>query len=211
MDPIETLMNEHRRIERALDALEIFAGRVARGEDAGRDEVGRFARFFSEFADARHHGKEEDLLFATMVEAGFPKETGPIAVMLHEHGIGREAVGTLRRLAAGAGSLSAADRTDLVEAATAYAGMLRAHIRKEDRILYPMAEAHLAPERFAALADAFDRFEAERDGVAELLALGDQLTAAYPSEAPASAFKLNTKLGHGHGHGEGGCCGCGGH
>ncbi|MBK9032944.1 MAG: tetratricopeptide repeat protein [Myxococcales bacterium] len=34
----------------------------------------------------RHHGKEEDLLFEAMVEHGFSREQGPLAVMLHEHG-----------------------------------------------------------------------------------------------------------------------------
>ncbi|MGD0266766.1 MAG: hemerythrin domain-containing protein, partial [Candidatus Methylomirabilota bacterium] len=36
-----------------------------------------------------HHGKEENLLFKTMVDRGFPRQGGPIAVMLHEHETGR--------------------------------------------------------------------------------------------------------------------------
>ncbi len=213
MDPIEALMTEHRLIERTLDALEVLAASLARGEPADRAEVARFARFFAEFADAHHHGKEEDLLFAAMVEAGFPRESGPIAVMLHEHGVGRQAVGVLRRVGAGEGELAAAERSDVVEAATTYAAMLRAHIRKEDRILYPMAESHLPEEAFANLRAAFARFEAERGGGLEgLLALAEELHAAHRAggaDAEPASFKLNTKVGHGHGDGHGGCCGCG--
>ncbi len=36
------------------------------------------------FADRCHHGKEENLLFKTMVDRGFPREAGAIAVMLLE-------------------------------------------------------------------------------------------------------------------------------
>lgn len=210
MDPIETLMTEHRLIERTLDALEALAAAAARGEAASRDDVARFGRFFAEFADAHHHGKEEDLLFAAMVEAGFPRDTGPIAVMLHEHGVGRAAVAVLRRVGGGEGELSAAERSEVAEAAVAYAAMLRAHIRKEDRILYPMAEGHLSPEAMAKLAAAFDRFEAERGGGLDgLLALAKELAVRHAPATESASFKLNTKVGHG----QGGCgsCGCGGH
>lgn len=212
MDPIETLMSEHRLIERTLDALEACASGLSRGEAVARDELGRFARFFAEFADVHHHAKEENLLFQAMVDAGFPKDTGPIAVMLHEHGVGRAAVGVLRRVAGGAGELAAAERNEAVEAATSFAAMLRAHIRKEDRILYPMAEGHLPAEALAGLAAAFERFEGERGAAAEgLVGLAEELAARHGAPAAAadepSSFKLNTKVGHGHGGG--GCCGCG--
>ena len=213
MDPIETLMTEHRLIERTLDALDACVAGLARGEAVPREELGRFARFFAEYADVHHHGKEEELLFQAMIDAGFPKETGPIAVMLHEHDVGRACVGTLRRVAGGTGALAPAERDEVAEAALSFSAMLRAHIRKEDRILYPMAEGHLPPEALAGLAAAFDRFEGERGTAAEgLLVLARELAARHPVapvEAPAG-FKLNTKVGQGHGHGEGGCCGCGG-
>jgi hemerythrin-like domain-containing protein len=213
VDPIETLMTEHRLIERTLDALESFAAGLARGAPATRDDLGRFARFFAEFADAHHHGKEENLLFAAMVDAGFPKEGGPIAVMLHEHDLGRACVAVLRRVAGGAGELSADERARAAEAAGSYAAMLRSHIRKEDRILYPMAEGHLPPEAMTALAAAFDRYEGERGAAADgLVALAEELAVRHPAssaEEPASSRKLDTRIGHGGCGGSG--SGCGGH
>ena len=69
MDAIELLMQEHQLILRAIDALDGFAGKVQGGlED--RQELAAFVRFIREFADARHHGKEEDILFTAMVAAG---------------------------------------------------------------------------------------------------------------------------------------------
>src|SRR5512132_3975875 len=99
MDAIETLMTEHRLIERALDALVAFADEVRRKSSDEREELGRFVTFIREFADAHHHGKEEDILFAAMVQAGFPKHGGPIAVMLMEHDQGRALVRALGELA----------------------------------------------------------------------------------------------------------------
>ena len=94
MDAIELLMQEHQLILRSLDALDAFTVDMARGGD-DRDELSRFVRFIREFADARHHGKEEDILFEAMVAAGFPREGGPIAVMLMDHEAGRAHVGVM--------------------------------------------------------------------------------------------------------------------
>ena len=74
MDAIETLMNEHRVIERVLDGLVAFAEEIERKGTTEKEELGRFVTFVREFADACHHGKEEDILFAAMVEHGVPAE-----------------------------------------------------------------------------------------------------------------------------------------
>ncbi|HEX9290217.1 MAG TPA: hemerythrin domain-containing protein, partial [Anaeromyxobacteraceae bacterium] len=113
MDAIETLMTEHRLIERACDALAAFADEVRRKSTDDKEELGRFVTFIREFADACHHGKEEDILFAAMVEAGFPRHGGPIAVMLMEHDQGRAHVRVLADLAAQAAPWSVEDRQRL--------------------------------------------------------------------------------------------------
>jgi hemerythrin-like domain-containing protein len=185
MDAIETLMNEHRVIERVLDGLGAFADEVRRRGTTEKEELSRFVTFVREFADACHHGKEEDILFATMVEHGFPRNGGPIAVMLHEHDQGRALVTILRQRAEQQGPWSDGDRQEIAEVAGGFAAMLRAHIHKEDAILYPMAEQHLPPSAMEAVSDACERYEADeaRAGAHERLhALADELVATH---APA--------------------------
>jgi hemerythrin-like domain-containing protein len=200
MDAIETLMNEHRVIERVIDGLVAFTEEIERKGTTDRAELGRFVTFIREFADAGHHGKEEDILFAAMVGAGFPSQGGPIAVMLHEHDQGRALVAILRDQTGREGPWTDADRHEIAEAARGYADLLRAHIHKEDAILYPMAEQHLTPEALQAVSDACERYESQpgRAGRhAELHALADALVARYAGAAhpaPRTAPRL-------------GCCG----
>jgi hemerythrin-like domain-containing protein len=187
MEAIETLMVEHQQILGAIGALEAFAGEVRRG--AGDPaELGEFVTFIREFADAHHHAKEEDLLFAAMVEAGFPRDGGPIGVMLHEHGLGRAHVGVLAGLVGAGAPWTAVDRERIHAAALGYAELLRAHIHKEDEILYPMAEARLP----AALAARVDRAAADHDArqaasgaLPRLEALGAGLVARRTEGRPA--------------------------
>lgn len=171
-NPFETLMAEHRQIERVLGALEAYARRLESADDVEHGELARFATFLQQYADALHHGKEEDLLFETMVEAGFPRESGPVAVMRVEHERGRGLVRTLAALGARA-DWAPVDRVRASEAALELAGLLRTHILKEDRILYPMAEQRMAHQAVQQLAE---RVEANRASLAarqrELEALG---------------------------------------
>ena len=194
MDPIETLMNEHRLIERAIDALTAFADEVRRKGSDEKEELGRFVTFIREFADGCHHGKEENILFATMVEAGFPSDGGPIAVMLMEHTEGRGYVQALAELQLQDGPWSAEDRQRLADAAYGYGDLLRQHIHKEDAILYPMAEQRLPPELMNRVAQDCERFEEHQSRAGEherLHALAEQLIARYAPLArsePAPAF-----------------------
>jgi hemerythrin-like domain-containing protein len=185
MDAIETLMDEHRVIERAIDALATFADEVRARATDDRAELGRFVTFIREFADALHHGKEEDILFAAMIEAGFPRQGGPVAVMLMEHDQGRAFVKRLAELAAQDAPWSDDDRQKVAEAAYGYANLLGGHIHKEDAILYPMAEQRLEPaalEQVNARCAAYEQQKAASGDRARLLALADELASRH---APA--------------------------
>jgi hemerythrin-like domain-containing protein len=180
-EAIEALMNEHRLIQRVLGSLETFASQVEGGIAAERSVIADYGAFFREFADAGHHGKEEDILFRRMNERGFPRETGPVAVMLHEHEVGRGQVSVLRQIGEGVGPLTAGEARVVLEAAAAFIPLLRAHIQKEDRILYPMAVRLLGGPDMDAMEAEFAAFDARlrADGSHDRLhALADRLTAA---------------------------------
>jgi hemerythrin-like domain-containing protein len=184
MNPIEVLMNEHRLIESVLDSLETYVDRLTPNSSVETADLGRFAQFIRAFADTCHHGKEEDILFATMVANGMPRESGPIAVMLHEHEEGRKLVRTLTEFAAHSvePGWSDADRQRIRQAARSYAQLLRQHIQKEDGILYPMAVSRLDPATMVDINRRFDEFEAEKTGPGEhekLHALAEELIARY--------------------------------
>jgi hemerythrin-like domain-containing protein len=179
---IEVLMNEHRLIERVLGSLETFAIEVEGGLAPERPPVADYARFFRGFADALHHGKEEDILFQRMIERGFPRETGPLAVMLHEHRLGRQHVGALVQVSEGAGPLAVAETALLLENAGAFVPLLRSHILKEDRILYPMSERLLTGPEMDAMETEFEAFEKtmRADGTVDrLAALAERLCATF--------------------------------
>jgi hemerythrin-like domain-containing protein len=167
-EAIETLMTEHRLIEKVLGSLQTFASQLEPGQSTARKQVADYAEFFREFADRCHHGKEEDRLFGVMIRHGFPTSGGPIAVMLQEHEIGRAHVRALAQVGEGDGDLSAEEIATVKSNAASFFAMLSAHIQKEDGILFPAADRVVPEPVLGELAGQFEEFDASSIGAETL-------------------------------------------
>lgn len=152
---IDVLRHEHDAILMALRILDRIAEHAGKGTLAPADAAA-FLGFLREFADKCHHGKEEGLLFPAMIEAGLPPQGGPIAMMLNEHEEGRSLVAAM-----GKASEPALDSKAFVAAANAYSAHLRAHIEKENTVLFPMAEQVVPAEVLDGLTERFEQYEEE--------------------------------------------------
>lgn len=163
MEATQSLMSEHRVIERVIAVLETAA--LDLQEDASM-RPGFFvdaADFIMGFADGCHHKKEEGVLFPALAEYGLPADAGPVAVMLREHEQARRLTKGLREAAVRLAGEPAA-REDVIRNALAYASLLRQHIQKEDHVLFAMAERVLPWERQQQVAEGFEHVEHEETG-----------------------------------------------
>ncbi|MEK6561520.1 MAG: hemerythrin domain-containing protein, partial [Nitrospirota bacterium] len=160
----EALKKDHRLIERMLDLLQSLAKKFDQGGDVPADSLKNISGFIKTFADNYHHGKEEELLFKAMEERGFPREGGPIGVMLIEHDEGR---GYTRALAESIEKYASGDnnaKKAVAENARNYSNLMSQHIPKEDGILYMMAD-NVLPEPFQEeLLKKFEVVEKEKLG-----------------------------------------------
>ncbi|MHB1458092.1 MAG: hemerythrin domain-containing protein [Armatimonadota bacterium] len=160
----QDLRNEHEGIKIAIAVLDRLAFEIKSGKMEVVDDAEELIDFLKTFADRCHHGKEEDLLFPAMEKAGFPREGGPIGVMLAEHTRGREFI---RRMSE---SIPAVRRGDVdailefVDAAHGYAALLSSHIDKENNVLFVMAEKSLPSAEHERLTEGFECIEQERIG-----------------------------------------------
>ncbi len=182
MDPIDTLMEEHRRIEEVLAALARYGRALAAGEAHDREELLRYVEFFRDFADTAHHGKEERILFTALAEHGLPAGAGPIAVMLSEHEEGRSHVRRLAEIGGGTGPLRPEERARAASLAGSFAALLGAHIRKEDEVPYPMSRQVLPPDAWPRIRARFETYESENAARhAEIRKPGAELAARPPA------------------------------
>lgn len=165
-DPIDTLMAEHRIIERVLEALELAADR-----EMPVSFYERALDFLAAFADRCHHAKEEERLFPLLETHGIPREMGPIGVMCDEHVVGRAHVQRMRE------QLRLGRRDALCRESLDYVVLLRQHIRKEDEILFQMARQVIRSDETRRLAGAFVEADGPLDPRVKYGAVADALLA----------------------------------
>jgi hemerythrin-like domain-containing protein len=176
LHPVDVLVGEHRLIERVLDAVEQRASTIENGPFPG-DFFRKAIDFIKNFADGRHHFKEEECLFPMLGAHGLPKEGGPVACMLHEHTVGRECVAAMSNNLEAADSGSKEAAAAVRQNALAYVQLLRQHIYKEDNILFRMAKQLIngqeADRLSASYAGAEDKCQPEE----KYRRLADELAA----------------------------------
>ncbi|MGD8319887.1 MAG: hemerythrin domain-containing protein [Gemmatimonadota bacterium] len=179
--PTRLLRDQHRNILRVAAVLERIVSDPEGALDF--DAVGDCVSFIRLYADALHHGKEEDLLFPELESLGMPHDAGPIAVMLQEHRQGRAYARAMADALEPARSGDHVARRQLVNAANGYVSLIRSHIMKEDNILFNMADQMIPEPACRSLCAAYDGVCQRRfDGctVAELEAILGRLLEQYP-------------------------------
>jgi hemerythrin-like domain-containing protein len=200
MRPTEVLSSEHRVIERVLDVLDELARLARANKSIDLDLAAKTLRVLRTFADECHHGKEEQKLFPRLEQRGLPKHVGPMAVMLHEHEVGRAAIRALgNALEAGKRGEAAAPGAFALHAGE-YTTLLRDHIAKEDQVLFPMAESMFTEADRADLMRQFAEVESKELAAGtheEMLRLVDELCAKL-SIKPSTAAPVVHACGHTH-------------
>jgi hemerythrin-like domain-containing protein len=167
MNPIEKLEAEHQNILEGISLLQEGADRLEKGQKISADFFRKLIDFIRNYADKYHHAKEEDILFVRMEKAGFPSGTGPVGVMLFEHDQGRGFVSMIADAVEKYDSGDDSAAGTIVENAHGYIHLLRQHIEKEDKVLYPMAANALGTAGIEAMQGDFDRVEEEKTGTEE--------------------------------------------
>ena len=155
------LREEHQRILEVANALAV----LVRAAEEGRWDVDAFAdcvTFIRLFADACHHGKEEDLLFPELEAGGMPRDHGPIAVMLREHQEGRALARHMAGALDGARAGDPEAQATLRNAAMGYVNLIRGHIQKEDHVLFEMADQTVRGPTCRSLCTAYGAVCARR-------------------------------------------------
>lgn len=151
--PIDALLQEHATILAVLDAAEHEVLRIEGGGEVHESFWRQYLEFLANYADRCHHAKEEDVLFRELERRGLSHESGPTACMRHEHDEMRMGRNRLAEI------LTSDDTSALCSAVRGGIAALRAHIDKENDVLFPMARDLLDPQATERVRRGFDETE----------------------------------------------------
>lgn len=176
MGALDQLRKEHQVILRVAQRMEEAA---CHRDDKPVSEA--FLRaavdFVRVYADKNHHGKEEGALFAIMSRN--PRLAGMAAVLAEEHVDNRAMIGAVEQ------ALDAHQDAAARSAVLAFVSYIRAHIAKEDDMIFDAVERELTADDAAELERAFAEVEADAlgtGGLSRLLARLDAVTLPAPAQ-----------------------------
>lgn len=167
MQATDSLKEEHQGVKISLRILEQLCAKLvetpgAQGAIYAAD-LERLIEFFKVFVDKCHHAKEEDVLFPALV--GTPIASELVRELLGEHAAGRKLVvemaEELKKYQTGNKNAVSAIR----KAAKSYDQLLTAHIAKEDRDLYTIADVKISAKDQKEMVEVFEKIELERIGM----------------------------------------------
>lgn len=165
MDSIKLMMEEHQNILRMLTLVRKACYGLLKGEEINYQDFYKMIDFIRNYADAHHHGKEENFLFNEMV-----KHLGPAGEKLinhgmlveHDHGrlLIRDLEDALESLKAG----KEESILDVIANAVGYSNHLTRHIEKEDAVVYTFAKRELSEDILEKVNQKTQEFETSPEG-----------------------------------------------
>jgi len=151
----KNLEDDHVYILQLIDVMEA----MTQSSEPVVSDLEEAVEIIKTFADGLHHTKEETYLFPMMAEHGFSTQQGPVAMMLHEHTLGRAFVkGMSENIELFKnGDLSAL--TFIYSNMLGYGELLRNHIAKENNVLFRMADQALTRDNQEFLYKKFEEID----------------------------------------------------
>ncbi|HEY8362518.1 MAG TPA: hemerythrin domain-containing protein [Tissierellaceae bacterium] len=144
MESIEIMVKEHENIRRMLKVIRKICYNLMNESDYDIQDFYKILDFVRNYADKHHHGKEEDVLFATMNrEIEKLSKSGAITGMYIEHDNGRLYMSNLEKALEEFRKGNDEARLDIIANSISYTDLLDRHIEKENTAMYRFAERML--------------------------------------------------------------------
>jgi hemerythrin-like domain-containing protein len=162
---IKHLLRDHREARGVLSELDSLLDAIVREQQWSPERSQAFRKISDFFLEnlCCLIRKEDEILYPSLVGL-FPTELGPLSVLRSEHkrlcAAFRELCEAGKSLAEGKSSPQALE--DFERSGRSAAEVLRDHMYKEERVLFPMVARYLTPERDAELLQKMQSLQAAR-------------------------------------------------
>lgn len=144
---VQIMVEEHENIKRMLKVVRRACLKVLKEDSICYEDFTQMIDFIRNYADAHHHGKEEQFLFKYM-----ESHLGELGVklirngMYVEHDLGRLYVKDLEEALISLKEGNEESKLDVIAHAIGYTNLLQRHIDKENEVVYSFGERKLPLE-----------------------------------------------------------------
>lgn len=158
MTPTENLKNEHNDIIQLLNIMNKIAESIKSQDVFYTNDVEEIIDFLKYFIEKSHHGKEE-VFYPALVIAGISKENESVSAMLYEHVLARNYLKDINSCVVNCKIGNSFSGELLADSITNYVELIKNHLRKEEEIIFPIADKELSKEKQTEISEEFERIE----------------------------------------------------
>jgi hemerythrin-like domain-containing protein len=146
MNPTENLTREHKDINELLNIMNKIADQIRSNKVFYTNDVEDILDFLLVFIENFHHQKEE-IFYPVLVSAGIPEEPESISIMLYEHVLSRNYLNEISCCVQNCKIGNDFSGELLADSLMKYVTLLKGHIKKEEKLIFPLADKQLSEEK----------------------------------------------------------------
>ena len=152
MLPIGPLMIEHRLIEKMLQVIKSLLEDIQTEKKEDPVQVEKVIHFIKTYADACHHGKEENILFHELGRKNIsPEHRRMMDELIEDHKLGRKITLSLKEANQRYQKGDPAALSAIADALRSLVEFYPRHIRKEDRNFFIPVMGYFSPDEKEAM------------------------------------------------------------
>jgi len=165
MKPTDSLTYEHNAIKLMLSVMHNISESIKDKKVFYTNDVEKIVDFLSIYVDKCHYNKEEAVFYPALLLNKYPIEIMPLSVLTNEHKIGKGYLAEISCCVENCkiGSTFSVER--IAECMENYVQLKEAHILKEEKDYFPLANKILNEDSQKEISKQFHLINDEFDGL----------------------------------------------
>jgi len=158
MTATENLISEHKDIIELLGIMSKISKNILLNDVFYTSDVEDIIDYLKHFIEKSHHRKEE-IFYPILSNIDLPNDKEELSVMLYEHALARNFLKDINNCVVNCKIGNSFSQELLAESMMKYVFLIKNHIKKEEKIIFPMANKVLTEEEQEEINKQFEKIE----------------------------------------------------
>ena len=156
MTPTENLIKEHKEINELLEIMSKIAAKIKSKDVFYPTDVEEIIDYLIIIIDKSHQGKEDEVFYPELMSTGISKETEPLSIINYEHVLAKRYLKEISSCVVNCKIGNDFSGDLLADSLTNYVIVIQNHIKREEEIVFPIANEVFSTEKQNEILQRFE-------------------------------------------------------
>jgi len=156
MTPTENLIKEHKEINELLEIMSKIAAKIKSKDVFYPTDVEEIIDYLIIIIDKSHQGKEDEVFYPELISTGISKETEPLSIINYEHVLAKRYLKEISSCVVNCKIGNDFSGDLLADSLTNYVIVIQNHIKREEEIVFPIANEVFSTEKQNEILQRFE-------------------------------------------------------